>query len=256
MQNVVRLSLPLMEYRRCWELQRELVAVCRETALGAVLFVEHPPVITLGCRGRRNSLVATAEQLGREGIDLVHSDRGGDITYHGPGQLVVYPILQLACWKKSVRGYLNSLEEVLIRTLADFGVAARRSRHGTGVWVGLETGTPAPEEAKIASIGVRLSRWISSHGAALNMNNPVEPFRHLVPCGLSGVRMTSIREQVGEVNRRTVEDSLWRHLCQEFSLQTAESPGASAGGPEPEGAEIPAASHDCVSAPALHLHRH
>lgn len=216
MQDVELLSLPRMPYCQCWELQRARVARCRDSGAGAVIFVEHPPVVTLGRTGRRDSLLISDSELATAGIDLVHSDRGGDITYHGPGQLVVYPILNLGLWKKDVHWYLRSLEEVALHTLSSLGIAGHRSSLGTGVWARHIQG----DSRKIASLGIHLSRWITSHGLALNVSNSLESFRYLVPCGLTNVRMTTVSELLGRtVARETVERAFWTHLSGQFNLR-------------------------------------
>lgn len=226
MQEVEYLSLPTMTYRECWQLQRQRAVSCRRQGVGAVIFVEHPPVITLGRAGRRHSIVAAESELQFAGIELVHSDRGGDVTYHGPGQLVVYPILDLGFWKKDVRRYLRALEEVTLRTLADLGIPGYRCSLGTGVWVD----HPQRGSSKIASMGIHLSRWISSHGVALNVSNSLEPFRLIVPCGLAGVRMTSVSEMLGHpVARSTVENLFWTHLVNHFHLEPVQLTFSAAG---------------------------
>ena len=180
-----------------------------------MIFVEHYPVVTLGRSGRRNSLLSSPETLQQSGVELVHSNRGGDITYHGPGQLVVYPILDLVRWTRSVHAYLRALEEVAIRTLHDFGISGQRSALGSGIWIE-EAGRPR----KIGSIGVHISRWVTSHGLALNVCNSLEPFRYIVPCGIRNVEMTSMAVLLGrQVDRAGVEAASWGHLKAVFDLE-------------------------------------
>jgi lipoate-protein ligase B len=140
-----------------------------------LLIVEHPHVITMGRNGHTENLLASPEVLERAGIELHHCDRGGDVTYHGPGQIVGYPILDLREWKRDVGAYLRALEQVLIDTLDAFGIAAGRLQGATGVWV---------DGAKIAAMGVHISRWVTSHGFALNLDPDLDYFRYIVPCGL------------------------------------------------------------------------
>jgi len=140
-----------------------------------LLIVEHPHVITMGRNGHTENLLASPEVLERAGIELHHCDRGGDVTYHGPGQIVGYPILDLREWKRDVGAYLRALEQVLIDTLDAFGIAAGRLQGATGVWV---------DGAKIAAMGVHISRWVTSHGFALNVDPDLDYFRYIVPCGL------------------------------------------------------------------------
>jgi lipoyl(octanoyl) transferase len=176
--------LGIVDYRRAWDLQRRLVELRREGRVGdLLLLLEHPAVYTMGKRTDRAHLLFDEAERARRGIDLVEVDRGGDITYHGPGQLVGYPILQLA----SIRGvvdYVRAVEEVLIRALARFDVAGQRSEGYTGVWVGDE---------KIAAIGVRVATGaITSHGFALNFVPPMDHFTGIVPCGITDRGVTSL----------------------------------------------------------------
>ena len=182
----------------------------RGTLPDTLLLLEHPPVITLG-RGRRTSqqILCSPERLQELGIDVAETDRGGAATYHGPGQLVAYPILQLRGAERDVHQYLRLLEEVVIRTLVEFGIEAHREVGRTGVWVRGE---------KIASIGVHLSRWITRHGLALNVTNDLTPFDLIVPCGLSGVRMTSMERVCGRpVSLDQVEEALIAHFGSLFA---------------------------------------
>lgn len=155
-----------------------------------LLLLEHPHVYTLGRSAGREDILASSEWLQRRGVEIAESDRGGQVTYHGPGQLVGYPILDLNPDRRDIRRYVRDLQEVLVRTLADFGVEARGRGEAAliGVWVG---------EAKIASIGVHLSRWITTHGFALNVSPDLDYFSAIVPCGLQSVRMTSIADITG-----------------------------------------------------------
>lgn len=215
MERVEYISLPTTPYNECWDFQRERVSLRQKGGPGAVIFVEHYPVVTLGRSGRLNSLLSSPEQLQQSGLELIHSNRGGDITYHGPGQLVVYPILNLACWKRSIHAYLRALEEVTIRTLSEFGIRAQRSCLGTGIWI-----QDSESTRKIASIGVHISRWVTSHGLALNVCNSLDPFRYIVPCGIENVEMTSMAKVLNRpVDRAGVETVLFRHLTAVFELK-------------------------------------
>ncbi len=153
-----------------------------------VLFLEHPPVVTLGARGRDRSLRRAPAELKARGIELFRSSRGGDVTYHGPGQLVLYPILKLGEKEADAHGYLANLEEIAIRTAADFGVAARRRRGMNGAWT---------DRGKIAAIGFRLKRWITLHGMSFNVDVDLAGFQTIVPCGLEGEAVTSLKEILG-----------------------------------------------------------
>ncbi len=196
-----------MAYQDAWDWQRRLVAnrsagTCGDT----LLLLQHPPTITLGRAAERQHILATPAELARRGVALVESDRGGDVTYHAPGQLVGYPILKLSRYGGSLWRYLRSLEDVIIRVLATYGIAAGRVDGLTGVWVH-SAHTPAPTEpdtaettydAKIAAIGVRLSAsGITSHGFALNVAPDLNGFRQIVPCGIHGRRVTSLEALLG-----------------------------------------------------------
>ena len=166
-----------IEYGRAFAWQRELVAGRQAGAIpDQLLLLEHPHTITLGRNGHLENLLASNELLARAGVAFHPTDRGGDITYHGPGQLVGYPILDLRAWKRDVGAYVRAIEQVLIDTLADFGIRAARIPKLTGVWV---------EERKIAAIGVHISRWVTSHGFALNVSTDLAYFQYIVPCGLT-----------------------------------------------------------------------
>ena len=192
-------------YRAAWDLQRQLVERRKAGEIeDTILFLEHPPVITLGRNAKREHLLTPVETLEELGIEVVETDRGGDVTYHGPGQLVGYLILDLSLIRKDVVWYVRTLEEALIRTAQDFGLSAGRKEGLPGVWV---------DEAKVAAIGVHLSRWVTSHGFALNLETDLRFFRHIVPCGIAACPVTSFRELLGEaVDRLQVEQSLAQHL--------------------------------------------
>jgi len=177
------------DYRSVLGLQQELAEARKRDLIGdALVRVEHPPVVTLGRFKGAEHVHLPAAELRRKGIELVRSDRGGDVTYHGPGQLVLYPILKLEGPERDVAGYLRGLEEVGIRTLARFGLRGERVPGMTGVWVG---------GRKILAIGVRLSRWVTLHGLALNVDPDLTPFSYIVPCGLEGKEVTSLARELG-----------------------------------------------------------
>jgi len=178
--------LGVVPYADALEIQRALVEARRANRVGdLLLFVEHPHVLTLGVRGDggRSHILAPPEMLHARGIEIYETGRGGDITYHGPGQVVGYPIVDLKPDRCDVHRYVRDLEEVLIRTAADYGISARRIDGLTGVWVGDE---------KLAAIGVRISRWVTSHGFALNVATDLENFDLIVPCGLADRGVTSL----------------------------------------------------------------
>jgi lipoyl(octanoyl) transferase len=184
-------------YGPALELQRELTAARKQgTAPDTLLLLEHPHVITLGRNGREENLLASAEILERAGISFFPTDRGGDVTYHGPGQLVAYPILDLREWKRDVGEFVRAVEQTIIDTLADYGIEAGRIPKLTGVWV---------NGAKIAAIGVHISRWVTSHGLALNVSTDLSYFQYIVPCGLTkpvtSMARLGVRATLEEVSR-------------------------------------------------------
>jgi lipoyl(octanoyl) transferase len=178
----------LTDYGEALGLQRELAQrrISGELADDLLILLEHPRVITLGRGAQAANLTASVAQLERSGVEVHEIERGGDVTYHGPGQLVGYPIIDLRRHKQDLHWYLRQLEEVLIRTLADFGVAGLRVAGYTGAWV---------EDRKIASIGVHVTRWVTFHGFALNVSTDISDFGLIVPCGIEDVQMTSIERE-------------------------------------------------------------
>jgi lipoyl(octanoyl) transferase len=187
--NVRRLGR--VPYAEALELQKRLVEQRRADEIpDQLLLLEHPPVVTLGVKSRndRSHVLATPERLEALGVELLETGRGGDVTYHGPGQLVGYPIINLAPDRRDVHRYVRDLEEVLIRAVATFGIAGGRSPGLTGVWVG---------DAKLAAIGVRIARWVTSHGFALNVATNLEHFGLIVPCGIIDKRVTSLELLTG-----------------------------------------------------------
>lgn len=186
-----------MPYRDAWAVQEQVHEEVHAGAEERLLLVEHPPVITLGRRGEfegAKHLVASQDYLTQLGVELVQSDRGGDITFHGPGQLVAYPIVRLIDHHLSVGAFVHKLEGIVISTLAELGVAAQKDRSGIGVW----TKDPAGDSAKICALGVRLRRGVSMHGIALNVTTDLRYFELIVPCGLTGKRATSLQKILGD----------------------------------------------------------
>jgi lipoyl(octanoyl) transferase len=171
-------------YRAACDEQARLVARRRSGAIpDTLLLLEHPPVITLGRSGDARNVLADRDELARRGIEFHEAGRGGDVTYHGPGQLVGYPIVNLAPDRKDLWKYVRNLEEAIIGTLAAYGIEGRRFQKLTGVWIG---------EEKVAAIGVRVSRWVTSHGFALNVSSNLDHFRTIVPCGIRNYGVTSL----------------------------------------------------------------
>jgi lipoyl(octanoyl) transferase len=203
-------------YGEAFELQRELVEKRKQGAIpDQLLIVEHPHVITLGRNGKMANLLASEEALARAGVSFFPTDRGGDITYHGPGQVVGYPILDLREWKRSVVGYVHTIEQVIIDALEDFGIEAGRLDGATGVWVG---------GRKVAAIGVHISRWVTSHGFALNHATDLSYFQYIVPCGLTKP-VTSMAQLGAKPARAEVVASLARHFGRNFQVEIVEAKG-------------------------------
>jgi lipoyl(octanoyl) transferase len=200
---VVR-RLGRVRYAEGLELQATLVRERQADAIpDTLLLLEHDPVFTLGQNAKKENVLATPERLRALGFDVSETGRGGDVTYHGPGQLVAYPILQLADGQRDIHRYLRDLEETMMRTCADYGLAAGRIETLTGVWIG---------ERKVGAIGVRVARWVTSHGLALNVNTDLAAFGHIVPCGLHGRDVTSLAQELGRpVPMDDVMDRLARH---------------------------------------------
>jgi lipoyl(octanoyl) transferase len=229
-------DLGLMAYKPAWDLQEKLLntnlaikarARSEDRNMPAhsiatthyLLFCEHPPVFTLGKSGDAGHvLISTDEQTSR-GIEFFHTNRGGDITFHGPGQIVGYPILDLEKFYTDIGKYLRNLEEVIIRVLQDFGIRGERSQGETGVWI--EPGVPG-RERKICAMGVRCSRWITMHGFALNVNTDLSYFNHIIPCGIENKQVTSLQKELGrEPDMEEVKQSVRKNFEKVFecSLQ-------------------------------------
>jgi lipoyl(octanoyl) transferase len=206
--------LGTVPYGEALALQRSLVEERKANRIpDTLLLLEHPPVITLGVRGDggRANIVATTARLAELGIEVFETGRGGDVTYHGPGQIVGYPIVDLKPDRCDVHRYVRDVEEVMIRVCAEWGVEAGRIKGLTGAWVGAE---------KIAAIGVRISRWVTSHGFALNVSTTLDHFALIVPCGISDRGVTSLERAVGApVPVRDVEDALIRRFCEVFERE-------------------------------------
>jgi lipoate-protein ligase B len=209
------IDLGLMDYKQAWELQHALWAkrVAGEVP-DLLLLLEHPHVITLGRRGNRSHLIASAEVLEAMNIPLFHIERGGNVTYHGPGQLVVYPILDLKSYGYRVIRYVDQLEEVLLRVLRDFGIEGKRDPLNRGVWVNGD---------KIASIGVTIKRWVSFHGLALNYDTDLNYFDLIHPCGLEGKKMTSMASILEKkVSRERLAERIIFHFREVFQREWEE----------------------------------
>jgi len=212
-------DLGLIGYAEAWALQKRIVAARKAGAIEDVLLLcEHPHVITQGRNGRRENLLVSDHVLRQKGVEFHATDRGGDITYHGPGQIVGYPILNLAAIRRDVVWYVRMLEEAMIRATAEFGIAAARVPGKTGIWVQSEA-----TEEKLAAIGVHLSRWVTSHGFAYNVSTDLRYFDLIVPCGIADRKPTSLEKLLGRgVQREEVTPCLAKHLGEVFGLQMRE----------------------------------
>jgi lipoyl(octanoyl) transferase len=193
-------DLGTMEYQEAWDLQEQLLQqALSQKAAGAgtlhhLLFVEHPPVYTLGKSGKMEHVLIDRQEMEQRQIGFYQSNRGGDITYHGPGQIVGYPIFDLERFYTDIGRYLRELEEVIILTLAEYGIKGERSKGETGVWLDPQH----PQLArKICAMGVRCSRWVTMHGFALNVNPDLSYFNNIVPCGIANKSVTSMQLEVG-----------------------------------------------------------
>lgn len=219
-------ELGLREYRETWDYQEKLFQEIlnvkiknRREDLQAVtpnylLLVEHPHVYTLGKSGNLSHLLLDEKQLQARNTQFYKSNRGGDITYHGPGQVVGYPVLDLENFFTDIHKYLRFLEEVIILTLKDYGLQAHRSKGETGVW--LDVGTPYSR--KICAMGVRASRWVTMHGFALNVNTDLGYFDHIIPCGIRGKAVTSLNVELGqrEISMTEVQQKILKHFAEIF----------------------------------------
>lgn len=243
MQQVYFTDLGKMDYKTAWDYQEELLrknveakAVHRSDASGltpdvssltthdspltthhSLLFVEHPPVYTLGKSGHLENILITEQERQQQGIDFFHTNRGGDITFHGPGQVVGYPILDLEKFYTDIGRYLRNLEEAVILTMASYGLKGERSAGETGVW--LEPGVKG-KERKICAIGVRCSRWVTMHGFAFNVNTDLTYFNNIIPCGIQNKQVTSLAKELGkEINITEVKEKLKQQFEQVFEVQ-------------------------------------
>ena len=221
-------ELGFLPYREAWDIQEEYfsntIAVKRQNRQldssilteNHLLLVEHPPVFTLGKSGKIDHLLLKEEVLKSKGIAFFKTNRGGDITFHGPGQLVGYPILDLDNFFTDIHKYLRYLEEIIIKTLSDFGLNSARSDGETGVWLDLDT----PFARKICAMGVRASRWVTMHGFALNINTDLSYFDYIVPCGIQGKGVTSIAKELKrEVDPSLVKAAVLKHFSEVFEVE-------------------------------------
>ncbi|ASZ11508.1 lipoyl(octanoyl) transferase LipB [Chitinophaga pendula] len=231
MNNVKQLihtdDLGIVAYQAAWEYQERLLQQNIQLKVAAaggpaetthhLLLCEHPPVYTIGKSGKMKNLLISEEEMQEKGIAFAPTNRGGDITFHGPGQIVGYPILDLERFFTDIGKYLRSLEEVIIRTLAEFEINAGRSAGETGVWLDPDDISKA---RKICAMGVRCSRWVTMHGFALNVNTDLQYFNHIIPCGIENKKVASMHREMGrEVPVTLVKHALLKHFADVFDAE-------------------------------------
>jgi len=209
-RQCVVVDLGMTDFREARTKQKEAADSPDRAESDLLYLVEHPPVITIGRSGDRRNVLVAEDELRARGIELVETDRGGDVTYHGPGQLVAYPILNLNEHRRDVGWYLRSLEEVILRALLDIGIQGKRIKGYTGVWV---------EEKKIAAIGIGVRRWITFHGVALNIDPCIDHFALITPCGIQDKDVTSIKALLRrDIAKETVTEHLLRRFGEVFDV--------------------------------------
>ena len=245
-QQIIYEDLGMMDYQQAWDYQEALLtnnvhiksaARTSEIAKGTMnedsltvdnldtknylLFVEHPPVYTLGKSGHIQNLLISEEERTAKRIQFFKINRGGDITFHGPGQVVGYPILDLEKFYTDIGRYLRNIEEVIILTLAEYGLDSQRSPGETGVW--LDPNVPG-KERKICAIGVRCSRWITMHGFALNVNTELDYFNYIIPCGIQNKKVTSIKNELGkQLSMSEVKEKVKKNFAQVFGVNLTQN---------------------------------
>lgn len=228
MQQIIIKDIGLTNYKNAWNSQNKLFQEIIDIKLdnrnndtnnstpNYFLFTEHHHVYTVGKSGDLNNLLLSEKQLKEKGIQFFKSNRGGDITYHGPGQIVGYPILNLDNFKTDIHVYMRNLEEVIIRTLAEYNVVGERSEGETGVW--LQVGTPFAR--KICALGVRTSRWVTMHGFGLNISTNLGYFDHIIPCGIKGKAVTSLEVELNKkMNHSEIKEKIKKHFAEVFNLE-------------------------------------
>ena len=220
LKDCLTIDLGLIGYAEAYALQQRVVAARKAGAIEDVLLLcEHPHVITQGRSGKREHLLASEQVLRQKGVAYYETSRGGDITYHGPGQIVGYPILNLAAIRRDVVWYVRTLEEAMIRATAEFGITAERVVGKTGIWVRIGN-----TEEKLAAIGVHISRWVTSHGFAYNVSTDLRRFDLIVPCGIADRKATSLEKLLGRnVEQKEIAPRIAKHLGELLGLEMKES---------------------------------
>ncbi len=213
-------DLGLVGYAEAYALQKRVVAARKAEAIEDVLLLcEHPHVITQGRNGKREHLLVSKHVLRQKGVEYYETSRGGDITYHGPGQIVGYPILNLGAIRRDVVWYVRTLEEAMIRATSEFGITAERVAGKTGIWV-----RAGNTEEKLAAIGVHISRWVTSHGFAYNVSTDLRNFDLIVPCGIAECKATSLEKLLGRsVEEKEVSPRIAKHLGELLGLEMKEA---------------------------------
>ena len=207
-----------MGYQKAWEVQKQVADEVIAGGPDTLLLVEHPPVLTLGASFHAENLLFTREQIEAKGVNVHETDRGGDVTYHGPGQLVMYPIFDVSRHGKDLHKWLRNLEETQLVLLKDLGLEGRRFPPHTGAWIGDE---------KVAAIGVKIRKWVSLHGIALNCSNDLKEFSLIIPCGIQGFGVTSLTQQLGsEVTVSEMKPLAINAFAQVFGLSLSVVPTA------------------------------
>lgn len=202
-------DLGLIDYKEAWDLQKHTSELRHQKKISDIIYLlEHPHTYTLGKVADKNNLIGSKEYLDKKKISVYNIDRGGDITYHGPGQIVGYPIIDLNDWQNDTHKYLRALEEVIIRTCGHFGIKGIRDPKYTGVWI---------ENRKIAAIGVKISRWITMHGFAFNVNTDLSLFKGIIPCGIVDKEVTSLQKELSRtVSIPEVKEILLKNFVEVF----------------------------------------
>ncbi len=215
-------------YKEVWDYQEDLLRqnvaakTNKQMPVNYLLFTEHYPVYTLGKNGKKENVLINEEERLRKGVEYFHINRGGDITFHGPGQLVGYPIFDLDQFKTDLGWYLRSLEEVIILTIAEYGLKGDRSKGETGVWIEPLT---KGHERKICAMGIRCSRWITMHGFAFNVNTDLSYFDDIIPCGIQDKKVTSLQQELGYIiSMEDVKEKVKRNFEKVFEVKFEESP--------------------------------
>lgn len=206
-------NLGLIDYQEAWNLQKEVFELRYKNGISDVLFLlEHPHTYTLGKVADKNNLIGSDKYLKENKISVYDIDRGGDITYHGPGQIVGYPIINLNDWERDTHKYLRALEEIIIRVCKEYGLNAKRNSKHTGVWI---------ENGKIAAIGIKVSRWITMHGFAFNVNTDLSLYQGIVPCGISDKEVTSLQKELGQkVNLNQTKELIVKNFLEVLGYNT------------------------------------